>query len=274
MTIMEIYKALQNQNKKMLNSELSFMEEYNLNSNKLDLLFANTYASREFFIEGDLNATIFLWEDLTNANIELNRYKYETLYNTTKFDYNPIENYNRKEEFTDIRTPDITTSIEETTTIGEQTNNGNTTYGSQTNSSTNVIGEKTDTTTNTIGDKTTTNKANTYDSSNLVDTNSTTETKGNDTSSVNFGIQTNTTNDTLGEKTDRSESTIGTRTDNGTNKTVVSGTETNNHTANISGNIGVMSTQDMIEQERKIALFSFYQVVFSDFINMYTIGVW
>lgn len=274
MTIMEIYKALQNQNKKMLNSYLSFMEDYNSNSNKLDLLFANTYASREFFIDEDLETTIFLWEDLTNANIELNKYKYEKLYNTTLLNYNPIENYNRKEEFTDIRTPNLTTSIEESTTIGQQTNNGNTTYGAQTNSISNIIGEKIDTTTNTIGDKITTNKANTYDSNSLVDTNSTTETKGNDTTSVNFGSQTNTTNDVLGEKTDSTESTTGSRTDNGTNTTVVSGTETNKHTANISGNIGVMSTQDMIEQERKIAMFSFYQIVFSDFINMYTIGVW
>ena len=257
-----------------MNSNLSFMDDYNLNSDKLDLLFASTYASREFFMDEDTETTIFLWEDLTSANIELNRYKYETLYNTTKFDYNPIENYNRKEEFTDIRTPDITTSIEESTTIGAQTNTGNTSYGSQTNSSSNAIGEKTDETTVTIGDKTTTNKANTYDSNSLVDTNATIETKGNDTTSVIFGSQTNTTNETLGEKTDSSESTIGERTDNGTNTTIVSGTETNKHTANISGNIGVMSTQDMIEQERKIALFSFYQIVFSDFINMYTIGVW
>ena len=274
MTIIEIYQALKKQNKKMLNSSLSFMDDYNSNSDKFDLLFANTYASREFFMDEDSETTIFLWEDLTNTNIELNKYKYETLYNTTLLDYNPIENYNRKEEFTDIRTPNITTNIEETTTIGEQTNIGNTTYGSQTNSSLNVIGEKTDTTTNTIGDKTTTNKANAYDSNSLVDTNSTNEIKGNDITSVNLGSQTNTTNDVLGEKTDNSESTIGSRTDNGTNTTIVSGTETNKHTANISGNIGVMSTQDMIEQERKIALFSFYQIVFSDFINMYTIGVW
>ena len=131
MTIMEIYKALKKQNKKMLNSNLSFMDDYNLNSDKLDLLFANTYASREFFMDEDSETTIFLWEDLTNANIELNKYKYEKLYNTTKFDYNPIENYNRKEEFAEIRTPNITKSIEETKTIGEQTNNGNKKYVTQ-----------------------------------------------------------------------------------------------------------------------------------------------
>ena len=51
-----------------------------------------------------------------------------------------------------------------------------------------------------------------------------------------------------------------------------SGTET--VTENVSGNIGVMSTQQMIEQERDVSMFKWYDIVSDDFINKFCVQIY
>lgn len=42
----------------------------------------------------------------------------------------------------------------------------------------------------------------------------------------------------------------------------------------VSGNIGVMSTQQMLEQERSVAMFKWYDVVSDDFINKFCVQIY
>lgn len=50
------------------------------------------------------------------------------------------------------------------------------------------------------------------------------------------------------------------------------GTET--VTENLSGNIGVMSTQEMLTRERDIAMFKWYDIMSDDFINKFCVQIY
>lgn len=50
------------------------------------------------------------------------------------------------------------------------------------------------------------------------------------------------------------------------------GTET--VTENLSGNIGVMSTQEMLTKERDVAMFKWYDIVSNDFINKFCVQIY
>ena len=49
---------------------------------------------------------------------------------------------------------------------------------------------------------------------------------------------------------------------------------TDTHTAHISGNIGVMSTQDMINQQRETVQFNLYDYIIQDFKNRFCLQVY
>lgn len=57
-----------------------------------------------------------------------------------------------------------------------------------------------------------------------------------------------------------------------TDSSSAGGTET--ITENVSGNIGVTSTQQMLEQERNIANFYWYDIVAQDFINKFCVQIY
>lgn len=122
--------------------------------------------------------------DADNTNILnacINRWREEAnkLYETTMFEYNPIENYNMKEHSDDVRTPDLS-------------------------------------------DKTT------YDS--------------------------DVTQQQTGYDVPRVLENVAKQINDGFDTVTHTGTESNKHDLTRSGNIGVMSTQQMIEMERKIII--------------------
>lgn len=59
-----------------------------------------------------------------------------------------------------------------------------------------------------------------------------------------------------------------------TNDTQTSNAHTDTITLERKGNIGVTSTQKLITEERAVAMFVFYDVVFRDIINDITIPIW
>ena len=96
------------------------------------------------------------------------------------------------------------------------------------------------------------------------------------TDNSNIGSQANSTTST------DSVSPYDTQTFTDSNKTIVSenngaredsntktetGTETTTHEFNRSGNIGVTTSQQMLESERKVVNFTFLKIVFSNIIN-------
>lgn len=122
-----------------------------------------------------------------------NAYKWKTLYNTTVLDYDPIENYNRYEDWT-----------EQSNTNGKVTGSTNS-DGSSTHG---VYG-------------------------------------------FDGGAVVNST-------TDAAQDSSNTTTDS-------TGTENNTRTGHAHGNIGVTTSQQMLQSERDVAAFSIYKTIADDF---------
>ena len=148
--------------------------------------------------------------DVTNL-IKVNNYKYSTLYNTTRFTYDPIANVDGTETIT-------------TTKEGSEINGGSNTFTPGVTS-------------------TTTSKGSAYDDTELR------------------------------------ENAEDTTTASGADNTVYSNTKSFDNYKEVvqnvrKGNIGVTSTQNLIEQERNISLFSIIDVVCTDIAHLILLGVY
>lgn len=134
------------------------------------------------------------------------KYQFETLANTTAFEYNPIENYDRLEDFEEK--------------IDNQQSGSSTESGNNSgNSEKSVAGFE----------------SNKYVGSEKIANNEDSNSKS-------------------------------TATNTGSSKTT--------HSLHMHGNIGVMSTQDMIKQEREISRFSVYDAISDEFMREFCIAVY
>lgn len=154
---------------------------------------------------------------------------WQHMYETTQYEYNPIENYNRYET--------ENADSEDTRTIAE------TNSGSDSSTSTGT------------GSQSVTNKVAAFNlGSNLTDENGlapnsagSSSSSSTNSGSVTYGKKVNTT-DGIERESSRE--------------------------AHLHGNIGVMSTQDMIKQERDIADFNIYDMIIKDFVRRFCIMVY
>lgn len=237
--------------------------------------------------------------------INVRKYKYTRLYDTTLLEYNPIENYSMTEEGTD------NTSASETKTdnLGAYSD---TTSGTDTNTITDAKTEKigtyedtiTSTTTNDIAKMTTTTKNDTintgsetherkvapFDSDAYSEQELNTDTFKDRKNSTNTETIASPHTDTI---TKRDTTTGGARENSYTTSTTdelqhgmsrnissrsnsytdeSSGTTTHKFTR--SGNIGVTTSQQMLESERDIALFNFIGIVAHDIIKSICICIY
>ena len=131
---------------------------------------------------------------------------WEKLYKTTVVEYNPIENYNRTEEWTDTGKTNANSEVYSKSTVGG----------------------------------TSTEQVQGFDSASFVDRNKTTSSSDSSTSG-NSNQTENSTN---------------------TRKGVA------------KGNIGVTTTQQMIEEERRIAHFDIYSQIVADFKRFFCIMIY
>ena len=219
--------------------------------------------------------------DLVVSLLNSKKYSYTKLWNTTQIEYDPIENYSMTESSTDTNTTDNTTnigaqtnksSVDNSTNYGEISNNStnNTTYGrtEENGQSANTkSGGQTDsryttpydTNTEQLVEKTKTDFSNIKDSA----TNKVTAEEHTDSgaSAITIGAHTDiskiTNNDTLGARIDTSNIT--------TNTT---------HEFKRSGNIGVTTSQQMLQSERDIAMFNFISIVAHDIVKLITICIY
>ena len=175
------------------------------------------------------------------SNIYLsNEYRYDTLYSTIIQEYNPIENYSMSERIEtsyngkEINAVTYTGSEKETHSINEQraehsqTNEGGTT---------NVL------------------KTAPYDSENFFNKEQSTTTQDSPTSSE---ISIGNTGENTTEKTFENRSDNNVKTFEGRNDVV---------THSRSGNIGVTTSQQMLESQRSLANFNFVGIVARDIVK-------
>lgn len=173
-----------------------------------------------------------------------NAYGLNVLYKTLNLDYNPIENYNMKEEMTDtgkVSRLNITDSTNNEKNTGTVTNehSGSSTDGETVNTS--VISKTP------------------FDDDVMTDTEK---------------------NVNTGNAVVNSESGTATTTNNLSNNKVFHNVDDNVEERNLkqthtrTGNIGVTTTQDMIKQEREIAEFHFLSIFTRKIINAICLGVY
>lgn len=215
-----------------------------------------------------------------------NEYKFNGLAESTKFDYNPIENYNRTETETVERSPDITRETETTetprvATSQQSTRTPNVTETDTHNLMTTEGGTTGDAVTETNSETSgATGKVAPFDSAlfnNATQNDVTASGSGSTTETITHGKTTADTG-TLTHTTAGTDTTQTTTTHTGENHTTraetETGTDTTERETHIAGNIGVTTSQQMIEQERQIVDFVFVDLYLSAWVMEFCAGVW
>lgn len=258
---------LTTKNKKLIpNSDYEFLSDYYDASSLFDFYFLDKWESlilTDRINKAIENDSISVIEMSVMSCINYNEYKYNKLYATLGLEYNPLDNVNAS-------TTNVYGAISNTKVKGAQTD----VHERDAKQDTVSLGARSD----TVGAITTTRGANTIVEKNnmygfnttatdgvnadkkTIDNGSYTDTTGSHTDSI--GAQSNTTN--YGK--DRLTDTMGQRSDTDT-------TQTHTDTITRVGNIGVTSSQELLKQEREVAIFNFYEYVFNDILNYITIGV-
>lgn len=176
-----------------------------MRSRELEVLYPNL----EFF-----SMRIGMWS-------RKNQYNWKKLYDTTLLEYNPIENYDRMEEWTDT--------------------DSETGTNSRNNNITNTINQE------------------------VVTTGSLTE----QNTAFNAGLA-----DHAKEITDNDNITTGsgntTENESGTTKRDL----THARTGRTHGNIGVTTSQQMIQSEREVAMFNIYDIIAESFVENFCLMVY
>ena len=166
------------------------------------------------------------------------------LWATTTYEYNPIENYNRIEDGTD---KDIHTGQ------NTETHSGTDSYGDT------LTKQGTDTNTTTpLNEK----YVAAYDSAAAGDADGLVKTERDEGETVNATVY-GTTDTTNGSTTHGHKVTTG-----------YGDTITKDHDLNVHGNIGTVTTQKMILEQREIVTFNFYDVMIRDFMERFCILVY
>ena len=181
-----------------------------------------------FYISEEFGDVNDYMEESIAELFTINNYKYSRLWESTQQEYNMIDNYDKNSTIT------ITKSGKQKETM----KNGDvmSTVDSETSDTTN------------IGERKTTNKVSPYDSNNMYDSNSSTI---DDTQDSNINKVDGTTRTIKGDDVRTTEYENYSET-------------TTEHTR---GNIGVTTSAQMLQGERELAVFSFWDVVIEDLVN-------
>lgn len=186
-----------------------------------------------------------------------NAKKYDKLIAIYKAEYNPLDNYDRSEESTHTRTPDLSREI--SSSASEESSGS---------SSTDTQRKQTRTTTDSAGDYITTVQQ---------------SIAPEDTDTVHLQTQTTTTPTGSSTQTeaytgdpDHSETTTGgERSTSGSSTQTETGTETTEIESRIHGNIGIMSSQELAEREMALAAkMNIFKVIEQDIAAKLFLQVW
>lgn len=228
--------------------------------------------------------------------------KWNDLYATTVLDYNPIENYNRTDDFTDTETRNLATSNTETRDLAGSNNETRDLAGTEnetrdlagtsleTRDLTTGVSGTTDTTDNDVqgGTNSTQKQVSAYNTATLATDSVDTETLGatNNKTVHTETTQTGTDSGTVNNATTDTGTDNKTMTDTGTVNAATTdtgtvsdaGTDTGTvelkKVGNAKGNIGVTTTQQMIEQERAVVEFNIYDYIVTSFKQRFCILIY
>ena len=227
-----------------------------------------------------------IWEDYNKATItalismwhNANKYRFDTLAATIAQEYNPIENYDRREDLQSTRTPNLTETTTHNTTVAQSgttarsyshdsnvsetvkeetsSNDFDTRTITENGSSTNYVVPY-DQTVDFEKDRTATQSDTSYgggiSSSGDRDSTVTRAVDDTDTETITHGRQDKTT---------------------GTEATASTGNEKVVQTNHIHGNIGVTTVADMLESEReRTANFVLLDVYLRELISNFSVGI-
>ena len=273
--------------------KFAFLQNYYGNryvADNIDNYFVNLFSGLSFVtvVNDDfdvenmktmLSSTAFSqFGEKSRAVMLANEYKYNELLKTLNYDYNPINNYDMEESGTDTSTigeRHTTNTIgDRTDIIGERTD----TIGERTD----VIGKGTTTTTMVDERETTTQNQNYVvgynDQNKRLESETITKTAfdvqgthGNDTTTTQ---EENERQNKQGSQTTTQGSqttTIGGSTNDSLTQSTI---DTTIHSFSRHGNIGVMSTQDLISQQRKIVDFNFMSIIYNDVMSALCMDLW
>lgn len=246
--------------------------------------------------ETDEDLTLYIKEICSNLYL-INHYKYQHLYDTTVAVYNPIENYRMTETenseggSTHSKTfskQAHTDTVQESLSKNSYTDTTSNTFDkgthTDTETDTNQYGAQKETTDNGAnGAIVNTHSVAPFDSDTMHPESS----DSNGVSAVNKIAYT----DTLGKQTvvgssqdtESGSNVYGARSETnsatnvyGAQSDTDSGTETNTNERELtrSGNIGVTTSQQMLQSERDLAMFSLYKIVAKDILNVISIKIY
>lgn len=264
-----------------------------------DTSFQTTLRDYISFNHGDLEIRYRLEDSaLENPSIiqniivnlyNANKYEYETLYNTTLLKYEPLQNYDRTEEVTDNTERNGTND----TTFGSRTDistaNNTTNIGAQDNTNTDnettkigAINTETNSSTSKKGSESNEKEVAPYDSETYYnqekDTLSFTNRSDTNNSTTNTNARTdtrtNTTTEKVGARQDTTESSTSNIFGEHTDASSKNENETYTHKSHMYGNIGVTTSQQMLESEREVAYFNFVSIVAHDIIKLIAICIY
>lgn len=190
---------------------------------------------------------------------------WEKLLATTKFEYNPIHNYDREEVVQDTEIRDLKKTSDESRKLSD-----NTVVDTTGNVNINVDGSDNSTGTDRQSGSTVTDeRVSAFNNDTLVPRSEVTETPNTTIDrDSNEDYNSTTKTDSTGKETNAKtvDETV-TRNDGDT------GTVTNQHTAHMLGNIGVTTTQQMIEAEREVVKFNIVDYIVESFANRFCLQV-
>ena len=243
-------------------------------ANELDLEYHGNISGDKFISplvrkmkSGDTLTTAEM-KSLAGVIYTLYKDNWEKEWETMNLQYNPIENYNMLEKMSDDITTDeygrTHTRTDNTThaKTGTETESRNLTDRNTPNVTELTTPNLTDTSNNSVYGFNSSNASPTGTSTNAQTGTNTVTRSGSDTT-------THTGSDTMTHNTtDRNTGTVK-DADTGTD------THTHNYTLTRSGNIGVTTSQQMIESERKLYMWNlFYNVVFPDIDRVIALSVY
>ena len=198
-----------------------------------------------------------------------NSIKYAKLVAAAIAEYDPIENYNMHETGTDVRTPDLTNAL----TLGTTSTMTDTRGTSGTTTTSTKINQSRNTTeTPNNFTETSTHKVNPYDNPGFTDEYSDTSVQsGSKTVSESYSGNADETTVTGSSTNSGGTST----TNSGTNTNHETGTDTTTHTLTRKGNIGITTSQQMIEQQLTLAAkMNIFKVIEQDIAAKLFLQVW
>lgn len=205
---------------------------------------------------------------------KIHEYTMQELWDTTKYEYDPIYNYDRHE--TETETPDITWTKNGTSSDTRNENGTNTgTVKNETETSvTSNTNESNNNTRNETGSNNNEHTVSGFDSNSYV--NSYKDNAGNTNKITdNGGTEGKATSEAGGSETRTDNLSSSNKiTANGTSNTTEKETGTRTYERRAYGNIGVTTTQQMIESQREIVKFSWYQAVGQMFCNELLLSVY